>query len=73
MRAEPTASISGSYYPVKSGQTVGGTSPFDTFSFTLNSTYELVGTWSGAAGIDTDAVVVFTNNTANYIEASAEL
>tara|TARA_A100001391_G_C5077684_1_gene279481 strand:+ start:2376 stop:3572 length:1197 start_codon:yes stop_codon:yes gene_type:complete len=73
MRAEPTATISGNYYPVKSGQTVGGTSKFTTFSFTLNSTYELVGTWSGAAGIDTDAVVVFTNNTANYIEASAEL
>ena len=74
MRAIPTSTINGSsFFPVGANQSVGGHSAFSSYAFDFNSQYDLQGTWSGAAGIDTDAVVVFANTTSHYFDASAEL
>ena len=74
MRATPTCTISGgAWYPIGANQSVGGHSPFDTFNFNNTTTEKLYATWSGAAGIDTDAVVVFANTVTDYFDASAEL
>ena len=50
--------ISGSsFFPIGANQSVGGHSPFSTYNFNNTTTEKLYATWSGAAGIDTDAVV----------------
>ena len=74
MRATPTCTISGSsFFPIGANQSVGGHSPFSTYNFNNTTTEKLYATWSGAAGIDTDAVVVFANTVTDYFDASAEL
>ena len=74
MRATPTCTISGSsFFPIGANQSVGGHSPFSSYNFNNTTTEKLYATWSGAAGIDTDAVVVFANTVTDYFDASAEL
>ena len=75
MRATPTCTISsgGAWFPIGANSSVGGHSTFTTFNFNQTTTEKLFGTWSGAAGIDTDAVVVFANTVTDYFDASAEL